>query len=168
MILASTAVMLAVLASGIVASTSIGVSTASAAELASKTAFCSANNSIDRAGANVNSVAGYLKVIKHHKSDFSAMDKNLPSGTLGTEARDEIVATRAAIASGNVNDLNNIPSSASGDIDTYCGVNGNGNPLPAYFGTGKTTTFCSTFVPVYQATQNASSKAAVLPILRGS
>ena len=59
MILASTAVMLAVLASGIVASTSIGVSTASAAELASKTAFCGGNITIDKASANVDTNAGF-------------------------------------------------------------------------------------------------------------
>jgi len=164
-IFASTAVMLAVLASGIVASTSVGVSTASAAELASKTTFCGANDSIDRAGANVNSSAGFLKVIEQHKSDFSAMEKNLPSGTLGTEARDEIAAAQAAIASGNVNDLNNIPSSASGDIDTYCGVNGNGQTLPSYFGKGKATAFCSTFVPIYQAVSNAPNAAGVLAAL---
>jgi len=165
MILASTAVMLAVLASGIVASTSIGVSTASAAELASKTAFCGGNITIDKASANVDTNAGFLKVLEHHKSALSTMEKNLPSGTLGTEARDEIAAAQAAVASGNVNDLNNAPSSAGGDIDTYCGVNGNGDPLPAYFGTGKATAFCSTFLPIYQAVSNAPNAAGVLAAL---
>jgi Tfp pilus assembly protein FimV len=156
----SSAVTLAVLGSGIVASTSIGVSTASAAELASKSAFCGGNITIDKASASVDSNAGFLKVLKEHKSALSTMEKNLPSGTVGTEARDEIGAAQAAIASGNVSDLNNVPSSAGGDIDTYCGVDGNGQALPSYFGKGKATAFCSTFLPVYEAVSNAPTAAA--------
>lgn len=163
MILASTAVMLAFVASGVVASTSIGVSAAGAAELASKTAFCSANDSIDRASANVDSNAGFLAVLKKHSHDLTVLKENAPPGALGQTVNQVVTEAEAAVSANNANDLNNLPDGAS--IDTYCGVNGNGAPLPSYFGAGKTTTFCSTFIPVYQATQNASSKAAVLPIL---
>ncbi len=61
---AATAVTLSLMASGIVACTSVGVSPAAAAEHASKAAFCGANDSIDRAGANVTSNAGFLAVLK--------------------------------------------------------------------------------------------------------
>ena len=37
--------------------------------------------------------------------------------------------------------------------------------MPTYFNKGTGSTFCSTFVPIYQATQNASSKASVLSAL---
>ena len=154
------AVMLAFLASGIVACTSVGLSAAGAAEHASKTAFCGGNITIDKASTNVDSDAGFLTVLKQHKSALSAMDKNLPSGTLGTEARDEIAAAQAAIASGNVSDLNTVPAAAGGDIDTYCGVDSNGQALPSYFGKGKATAFCSTFLPIYEAVSNAPSAAA--------
>jgi hypothetical protein len=160
MALASIWALLAVAASGIVASTNIGVSTASAAELASKTAFCGGNIAIDKASTKVDSNAGFLNVLKQHKSALSAMDKNLPSGTVGTEARDEVAAARAAIASGNVSDLNTVPESAGGDIDTYCGVATNGQALPSYFGKGKATAFCSTFLPIYEAVSNAPNAAA--------
>jgi hypothetical protein len=96
------------------------------------------------------------------------MDDNLPSGTLGSEARHEIAAAQSAIASGNVNDLNNAPSSAGGDIDTYCGVDGSGDPLPAYFATGKGSTFCATFMPIYDAVGNATSASAVLAALNAN
>ena len=132
---------------------------------AHKKAFCAANEKIDKASANVNSAAGFLTVLKDHKSAISAMDKNLPSGTLGTEARQEIAAAHAAIASGNANDINNVPSSAGGDLDTYCGVDGSGDPLPAYFATGKGGTFCSTFIPIYEAVGNATTPAATLATL---
>ena len=142
-----------------------GSSSATAATTAGahKTAFCAGNLKIDKASANVNSNAGFLTVLKHNKSALSAMEKNLPSGTLGTEARQLIATARAAIASGNGNDLNNITS--GGDIDTYCGVDGNGDPLPAYFASGKGSSFCSTFIPIYEAVGNANSSAAALAAL---
>jgi hypothetical protein len=64
-----------------------------------------------------------------------------------------------------VSDLSSVPSSAGADIDTYCGVDGNGNPLPSYFGHGKTTTFCLTFLPIYQAVSNAPNAAGALAAL---
>ena len=60
-------------------------------------------------------------------------------------------------------------SAASGstrwDIDTYCGVDGNGNALPAYFGKGKGSRFCRAFLPIFEAPRNANSPAAVLAAL---
>jgi hypothetical protein len=160
MVITSIGAMLAVAASGIVASTSTGVNNASGAELASKTAFCGGNIAIDRASTKVDSNAGFLNVLKQHKSALSAMDKDLPTGEVGTEARDEVAAARAAIASGNVSDLNTVPASAGGDIDTYCGVDSSGQALPSYFGKGKVTAFCLTFLPIYEAVSNAPSAAA--------
>ena len=160
MVLASIGAFLAIAASGIAASTSVGVSTVGATELASKTAFCGGNIAIDKASTKVDSNAGFLNVLKHNKSALSAMDNNLPPGTIGTEARDEVVAARAAVASGNVDDLNTVPSSAGGDIDTYFGVDDNGQALPSYFSKGKATSFCSTFLPIYEAVSNAPNAAA--------
>lgn len=144
-----------------------GSSSPSAATTAAarKTAFCGANIKIDKASANVTSEAGFLTLLKKHKSDLTTMDNNLPSGTLGTETRKELAAGEAAIASGNVNDLNNVPASAGGDVDTYCGVDGTGDPLPAYFSTGKGSTFCTTFLPIYEAVGNATSPASTLAAL---
>jgi hypothetical protein len=130
---------------------------------AHKAAFCAGNLKIDKAAANVNSAAGFLAVLKHNRAALSTMLKNLPPGTVGTDARQILTAAQAAITSGNVNALNNTPS--GGDIDTYCGVDGNGNPLPAYFGKGKGSSFCTTFLPIFQAVGNADSPAAVLAAL---
>ena len=135
---------------------------------AHKTAFCAGNLKIDKAGATVNSEAGFLTVLKHSKAALSAMDKNLPSGTVGTDARKEIAAAQKAIASGNVNDLNTVPQSAGGDIDTYCGVDGNGNPLPSYFATGKGSSFCATFLPIFAAVGNANGPAGALAALEAN
>jgi hypothetical protein len=135
---------------------------------AHKAAFCAGNVKIDKAGANVNSEAGFLTVLKHNKAALSAMGKNLPSGTVGTDARKEIAAAQKAIASGNVNDLNTVPQSAGGDIDTYCGVDGNGNALPSYFATGKGSSFCATFLPIFAAVGNANGPAGALAALEAN
>ena len=47
-------------------------------------------------------------------------------------------------------------------MDTYCGVQGNGHPLPEYYNKGTTTVFCKTFLPVYEAVSNTTSDAATL------
>jgi hypothetical protein len=163
MIIASTAGMLAFLASGIVASTSVGVSSAGAAEHASKAAFCGANDSIDRASANVSSNAGFLAVLKKHTRDLTVLKENAPPGAMGQTVKEVVTEAEAAISSNNANDLNNIPG--GGNIDSYCGVNGNGAPLPSYFGAGKTTAFCSSFLPIFEAVGNAPNAAGVLSAL---
>jgi len=163
MTFASSAVILAVVASGIVAGTTVGVSVAGAAEHASKAAFCGANESIDRASANVTTNAGFLAVLKSHAHDLTIMKKDAPAGSLGQTVQETISAAEAALSANNANDLNNLPS--SGGIDTYCGVAGNGKPLPSYFGTGKTTAFCSTFLPIFEAVGNAPNAAGVLAAL---
>jgi hypothetical protein len=157
-------VTLSVVASGIVAFTSVAVSPAAAAEHASKAAFCGANDSVDRASANVDSNAGFLAVLKTHSHDLAVLKENAPPGALGQTVIEVVNDAEAAVSSNNANELNNLPG--GGSIDTYCGVNGNGSPLPAYFGHGETTPFCSTFVPIYQAAGNAPNQAAVLSALK--
>jgi hypothetical protein len=153
------------LAAGSTAASCSSSATAATSTAARKTAFCAGNLKLDKAVANVNSNAGVLTVLKDNKGALSKMEKNLPSGTVGTEARHLTTDLQAAVASGNANDLNNISSSVSGDIDTYCGVDGEGHPLPAYFAKGKGSSFCTTFIPIYQAVGNASTPAAVLAAL---
>ncbi len=154
------------LAAGSTAASGSSSATAATTAGAHKSAFCAGNLKIDKASANVNSAAGFLTVLKQNKAALSAMLKNLPPGTVGTDARQILTAAQAAIASGNVNALNNTPS--GGDIDTYCGVDGSGNPLPKYFATGKGSSFCTTFLPIFQAVGNAGTPAAALAALEAN
>jgi hypothetical protein len=160
---ASAAVTLAILASGIVASTNVGVGAAGGAEYASKAAFCGANESITRADAKVDSVAGFLAALKSHTHQLAVMKKNAPSGAVGQTVQQLVSGAEAAISANNANALNNLPS--GGPVDTYCGVDGSGNPLPSYFGKGKASAFCSTFLPIFQAVSNATGPAGVLAAL---
>jgi hypothetical protein len=163
-VILASAVLLAVMAPGVVVTTAVGVDAAAAAGSSAKAAFCGANDSLDRASAKVTSNAGFLAVLKTHTHDITILKKDAPSGSLGQTVQQTIAAAEAAITSNNPNDLNSVPS--GGGIDTYCDVDGNGNPLPSYFGKGASTTFCTTFLPVYGAVGNAEpNQSAVLSAL---
>src|SRR5271167_5218980 len=82
-------------------SNSSSSSSATTTAASRKAAFCGGNLKIDKASANVNSNAQFLTVLKDNKSAISTMEKNLPSGAVGTEAQQVLAAAQAAIASGN-------------------------------------------------------------------
>jgi len=112
----------------------------------------------------VNSASDFLVVLKSHQGQLQVLLKNAPSGPVGQDTRVVVNAARQAIASNNANILNN-PALNGGAVDTYCGVDGNGNPLPSYFATGETTTFCKGFLPIFEGTSSANSAADVLKVL---
>ncbi len=139
---------------------------ASATSHSTKSAFCAANVKLDKASANVTSDAGFLAVLKANSADLDALDNNAPAGKVGQEVRALVKAARAAVAAGNANALNS-PSldSAGSDVDTYCGVDGNGDPLPPYFAAGKGSAFCSVAGSINQGTSSATSSTGVLTFL---
>ena len=147
----------------VVACSGVGVATAGASVYATKGgAFCGADDTIDRDTANVESAAGFVKALKAHKHQIDVMRANLPSGSVGQEAKKLLTIAESVIAGGNPNKFFAAAGNSSGAIDTYCGVQGNGQPLPAYFKQGAKTSFCKTFLPVYEAVSNATSDAATL------
>lgn len=161
-LIALTAGVIAVPAAGIVACDGVGVVTAGASVYASKGAFCGANDAIDRETANVESGTGFLKVMKSHTHQLDVMEENLPSGALGGQMKKLLSAARSAIKTGNPNTFFALAGSGSGASDTYCGVQGNGQPLPTYFKKGANSSFCKTFLPVYGAVSDAKSDADAL------
>lgn len=161
--LASSAALLVVVAFGTLSLDGAEANASIRSSHPNKAAFCTADISIDKASANVNSATGFLAVLKTHSAQLKTLKNDAPAGALGTQVQQVIAAADAAIASNNPNDLNNAPE--GGGIDTYCGVNGSGKPLPKNFGSGKETAFCKTFVPIFVAVGNASSPAGVLAAL---
>jgi hypothetical protein len=154
-----------VLALGLIASLAGCSSSNPTGSQAQKSAFCGANDAIDRAGANVNSAAGFLAVLKTHQAQLSTMKDNLPPGSVGAEARQLVNAAQQAVAQNSINPLNGGPTSG-GDVDTYCGVDGNGNPLPSYFATGKGTALCAANDQINAGTANVSTPSDILAFLK--
>lgn len=163
MVLGTAAAILVAVGSCFGAGASVGISAAGAAELASKSAFCGANDSIDRASRNADTNAQFLAVLKAHTHALETMKKDAPPGAVGQLAKQLVSDAQQAVSSNNANDLNNLPDGAN--VDTYCRVDGVGSPLPSYFGKGKSTAFCSNFVPIFQAVSNAPNTAGVLAAL---
>ena len=156
------AVAIAVGGFGIGAGASVGISEANGAQLAvyaSKAAFCRADIAIDRASSKVTSATAFIAILKAHKQDLTTMSRNTPPGPVGTAAKKLIATAETALATNNPSALAN---AQGGAVDTYCGVNGQGNPLPAYFNTGKRTAFCTNFLPIFKGVAAATSDADVL------
>jgi hypothetical protein len=163
MLMALTIGVIAIPSAGIVACSSVEVATAGASVYGTKGGtFCAADDTIDRDTANVQSEAGFVRALKTHKHQIDVMKANLPSGSVGQDAKKLLNIAESVIAGGNPNQFFAAAGNSSGDIDTYCGVQETGKPLPAYFKQGAKTSFCKTFLPVYEAVSNATSDAATL------
>ncbi len=158
-------ILLCVAGLGAAACSSSSTSSTTSGTPSTKAAFCGANITIDKAGANTTSAAGFLAVLEANQASLNAMEKNSPAGQLGTDARELVKAARAAIASNNANSLNNPSLNNGAKLDTYCGVDGNGDPLPAYFASGKGSAFCSTSNAISAGTNSAIDAAGVLTLL---
>jgi hypothetical protein len=147
---------------GMGAGASVGIGEAGAAQHAldaSKAAFCHADIAIDRASANATSAADFIAVLKAHQQDLTTMAKNAPSGSLGRLAKKLVATAQNAVATNNPSPLATVQG---GPVDSYCGVDGRGRPLPSYFNTGKGTAYCTNFLPIYRGVGAATTNADVL------
>lgn len=141
-------------------------SVAAPANASTKADFCSAEVTINKAGSNVSSAQDFLNVLKANGPAISTLDKDAPVGKIGTEAKALVSAANSALASNNPDALNNVPRSYSGDIDSYCGVDGNGDPLPSYFAQGKGSQFCDVDSQLNAGAGNAESPSDLLAFLK--
>lgn len=86
---------------------------------------------------------------------------------MGRQARALAKAAEAAVASNSASRLHDDPSldSAGADVDTYCRVDGTGNPLPLDFAKGRGTAFCAVSDSINAGTQAATNEAGILAFL---
>ncbi len=154
----ATVLLIGLLAAGVAAcgsSTPKKAASSTATSTGNKTAFCNAQIAIDKA-FSVTTFAGYLTVAKSHQSDLTAVRNDGPA-PIRSQAQGLVTLTEKAIADNNPNEL--ITSAGASDaaaVDTFCGVDGNGNPVPSYFGAGKGTAFCSVSNQINKATSTAT------------
>ena len=142
-----------------------GGSTA-ASTSANKAGFCADLVKIDKAGMNATSAQSFLQILQANQSVLADMAKHLPGGSLGAEAQQVLNAANTAINTNNTGALNSPSLSHSGgDLDTYCGVDVNGAPLPNYFGQGKASAFCVADTQISQGTSTATDPSSILAFL---
>lgn len=132
-----------------------------------KANFCSAEATINKASVSAHSPQDFLNVLKANGPAISTLDKDAPAGQVGSEARALVAAANKALAANSPDALDSVPHSYSGDIDSYCGIDGNGDPLPAYFAQGKGTPFCAAIDQINAGASNAQSASDILNFLKG-
>lgn len=128
--------------------------------------FCTDNVKLDKAFSNVQSASDALSAMKANQSTINEMVAHLPPGKVGNEAKQILTAVQQAIAKNDANVLANLNNSYGGDIDTYCGVDTNGDPLPADFAKGKGTSLCNADRNLSNGVGNASDSTAALTYLK--
>lgn len=147
--------------------TACGGSSHSGASASTKAAFCAADIKLDKVTGSAGSLEQVLSVLKDNAGTLSTLRANAPSGKIGTETKALLQTIDSAEASNNTNLLQSVPPSYGGDLDTYCGVDANGNPLPAYFAHGKGSSFCQAVAQIDNGTAQAQSADDVLTFLKG-
>jgi hypothetical protein len=143
-------------------------STTTAAAASTKAAFCGFNVTLDKAGSAVTSDADFLNVLKANKAAIDGMANNVP-GAIKAQAQAIINAARTAVANNSTSGLD-LPSlnTDGAALDTFCGVQGDGTPLPANFAAGKGSGFCADEAVLSSGLGNAASPADALAFLKAN
>lgn len=120
---------------------------ASATIAVGATAFCIDNVTLDKAVSNASSPADVLAVLKANLATldhFSSTLGQVADPKVVAAAQTQIAAAKAAIAANKISDTPPADVVAAGaTVDTYCQVQGDGTALPADFGAGKGSAFCT-------------------------
>ena len=152
---------------GVTACSSNSSSTSTtAAATHTKAVFCGYVTTLDTGSANVSSAADFLAYLKEHQTLLNNLSNNIPNDSIKDQATQLLNAVRAAVAANNVNAFNAINQGAA--IDTYCGVQGDGTPLPANFAAGKGSTFCADEAAISAGLGNANTPADAIAYLNAN
>lgn len=134
---------------------------------AAKSAFCSANDSLDRAQAGSTSDAQEMQVLKQNTSAIATFDREAPQlsdPTVSAAAAEIYASVEQALSTGTPT-FSAALSQDGGTVDTFCGVQSDGTPLPAYFDAGKAEVACRRYASLNDQLQNADSAPAYLSLL---
>jgi hypothetical protein len=155
------------LAAGLTASACSSNSSGSGGSSATqKAAFCADNVKLDQASANTSTPQQALQVLKTNESTLDDLANHLPSGKVGQEAQALVTAFKNAISKNDTSVFNSQTLGQDGaDVDTYCGVDGSGNPLPSYFAQGKGSALCNANATLSNGVGSAASAADAVSFL---
>jgi hypothetical protein len=155
---------------GVTACSSNSSSTSTtAAATNSKAVFCGYNTTLDKGSSSVNSAASFLAYLKANQTLIDNLSKSIPNDSIKAQATALLNAANKAVSTNDINALND--PSISGDgaaVDTYCGVQGNGTPLPANFAAGKGSTFCADEAAISAGLTNAATPADAVTFLKAN
>ncbi len=147
-----------------------GATSTTAAASAAKSAFCSADTALDRAQSGVTSAAQEVQALKAHASLATSLGNDasgISDPTVATAARQIDAAVAKALSSGSANFPPSISADAS-TVNTFCGVQYNGAPLPAYFAAGKNLPACAKYATLNNQLRNATSAQEYLSLIESN
>jgi hypothetical protein len=152
---------------GVTACSSNSSSTSTtAAATNTKAVFCGYNTALDKGSSNVSTQADFLAYLKAHQALLDNLAKSIPNDSIKAQATTLVHAAQAAVAANNVSALNDPAISSGGAaVDTYCGTQGDGTPLPANFAAGKGTPLCTADATLSAGAGNAATPADQLAFL---
>ncbi len=132
--------------------------------------FCTDVTNLDKALSSAQTPDAVATALKGQTSTISDMESNLPSGTAGQEGKVVADAMTAAATSGDGNKLigDTTVAADGADMDTYCGQDGDGKPLPADFGQGTSTDACTHFDKINAAVSKATTADQVNAAIQAS
>ncbi|HEY1988734.1 MAG TPA: hypothetical protein VGG43_04665 [Acidimicrobiales bacterium] len=131
-----------------------------------KTVFCGYNITLDKGSVNVQSEADFLAYLKANQTLLNNLAKSIPNDSIKAQATTLLNAAKKAVSENNVNALNDPAIQGDGAaVDTYCGVAGDGTPLPADFGAGKGNALCADEAVLSAGEGNAQTPADALAFL---
>lgn len=142
----------------------------SAAVSTAKSTFCGDDVALDKAQIGVSNATQELQALKAHPSfasDLGQAASKISDPNVAKAAQQIDAAVTKALSSGSVNFSSNIGSDAT-IINTYCGVQFNGTPLPPYFAAGKGSPICTQFVSLYNQLRSATSPQAYLSLIQSN
>jgi hypothetical protein len=143
--------------------------TTTAAATNTKAVFCGYQTTLDKGSANVNSDAAFLAYLKANQTLIDNLAKSIPNDSIKDQATTLYNAAKAAIAANSTNALNDPSINVDGGaVDTYCGVQGDGTPLPANFAAGKGSTFCADEAFISSGLGNAAAPADAITFLKAN
>jgi len=149
--------------------TSTTSTTAASGTTSTKTAFCGYNITLDKGSSSVSSAADLLTFLKANKAALDGFANNIPNDSIRADAQSLVTAARAAVAANDASTLGNPSLLANGAaIDTYCGVQGDGSPLPANFAAGKGTAFCTDEAAISAGLGSATTAAEAVAFLNAN
>lgn len=167
--LLTSSILLAVALGAAACSSGSGGPSATPTTHASKATFCSDNAKLDRASTNATSATAFVSVLRKDKAVLDSFAANIPDDSIRPAAEKLVSAARSALAANNADSFESAAVVADGArVDTYCGEQSDGSPLPSDFAAGKGTAFCTQEATVAGGLEAASSVAAALTFLKAN
>ncbi|MGH9121835.1 MAG: hypothetical protein ACRDYC_07790 [Acidimicrobiales bacterium] len=131
-------------------------------------AFCGFWDQVDQEIANATSPSQSFQIVKANPGIVADLAGTVPVGAVSSVINPYVTALQTGLQAGSFNDITRSSTLMMDriEIDTYCGVDGKGTILPAYFDAGAASEVCQSYVPFENAVDLANSAKAVASAIR--